>query len=76
MEAISLFFITILFFSVSFRGLIQALTTDELEERFTTGYSRRAIRVGRAYKVFAWGLLVAVLFYSAVVSFISAFLLI
>jgi hypothetical protein len=48
------------------------LTSDKLLIRVDDGrYSRAALRVGRKYKLFAWSVLMLVMFYSMAVSFYS-----
>ncbi len=56
------FILSILAFAVSSRGLFSALQENVALTALTTGYSRQAVRIGKAYKLFAWGALTLFLF--------------
>ena len=57
-----IFFGSLLAFSAAARGLMLAVTENIRVEAFLSGYSARALRLGRAYKIMAWGLLSLTLF--------------
>jgi len=57
-----IFFVSLLAFAASARGLMLSLTENVRIEAFVSGYSMRALRIGRAYKIIAWGLLSLTLF--------------
>ncbi len=68
-----LFILSSLAFAVSARGLLSALV--EGRSFATAGvYSRQARRLGRGYKIMAWGFLTAFLFANLVAAFIETFL--
>jgi hypothetical protein len=61
MGEIGIFFLSLLAFAGAARGLIIAVQENVHIEAMTSGYSRRAVRVGKAYKLTAWSLLTIVL---------------
>ena len=67
-----IFIISVTAFALCSRGLLAALT--ESRAVTTVGYSRAAMRIGRRYKIFAWGLMCAILFISTLSSFLETFL--
>jgi hypothetical protein len=73
MVAVLLFLTSFFLFAISSRGLILALTENVVLLSFESGYSKRALKVGKGYKVFAWSVLTLFLFYTAVQSFIYVF---
>lgn len=73
MTAEILFALSILLFMASSRGLLSALTSSG-PYFVNVEYSKKAQKFGRAYKIFAWGLLSLFLLASAAASFIETFL--
>lgn len=69
MGSVLLFLAAMFAFFVSSRGLISALTENPRMLSFTEGYSRRALRVAKFYKVTAWLLLTLFLFITTIETF-------
>lgn len=67
-----LFISSILLFAAVSRGLLFALTRSEAH--VGASYSVKAERIGRGYKIFAWGLLCLLLLAQTVSTFIDSFL--
>jgi hypothetical protein len=67
-----IFFGSLLAFALSARGLMLAVTQNVRIEAMVSGYSLRALRFGRAYKIAAWSILSLTLmswmFYSFIVT--------
>jgi hypothetical protein len=61
----------VLLFSLSSRFLMSSIseTVGFYQSQVDWGFSRRAYRLGRRYKIFAWALLTLVLFVSMAQSF-------
>jgi hypothetical protein len=57
-----IFFTSLLAFALAARGLMLAVTQNIRIEAMVGGYSLRALRIGRVYKIVAWGLLALTLF--------------
>lgn len=74
MEDMVLFFGSVLVMAVASRGLLMALHENIVIESLQTGLSKRALRVGRQYKVLAWSLLTVLLLGNTVYYFSLVFL--
>jgi hypothetical protein len=73
MGSILLFFLAAALFALSSRGLIAAIRSNTYLEGFGSVYSRRALSVEKGYKVMAWALLTAFLFFTTVQLFWQVF---
>ncbi len=73
MGSLLLFFCALAAFFVSSRGLIKALTENTRILSYIQGYSRKALRVAKFYKVTAWLLLTLFLFVTTVDAFLVVF---
>jgi hypothetical protein len=74
MADLSLFFGSVLLMAGSSHFLLKTLTSNLTFESLQTGYSRRALRMSRQYKVTAWGLLTGLLLAHSIYYFIVVFL--
>ena len=74
MGSLIIFFLALIAFSVSSRGLLSAVTENVNLLRFTEGYSHQALKISKYYKVVAWGFLTLFLFATAVQTFLTVFL--
>lgn len=72
MGVMILSFLSVLVFCFSARALIQSIRQPMTLARVGE-FSKRAQRVERAYRIFAWAALTLFLFYSMALSFWSAF---
>lgn len=63
---------SVLAFCVCCRLLIQAIRRP-LPVWVTGAYSKRALRVRKAYAVFAWGLMTGMFLFTLVVSFVQVY---
>jgi len=73
MGSILVFFISAAAFALSSKGLIMALQMNVQVESFVSSYSKRALKVEKAYKVTAWATLTLFLFFTTVSSFWQVF---
>jgi len=69
-EIFSLLFV--LLFSLSSHFLIRSVM-EPIDWARLEFYSKRALRLERSYKILAWSVLTAFLFYSMLLSFIQSF---
>ncbi|MCB0422456.1 MAG: hypothetical protein KDD61_15760 [Bdellovibrionales bacterium] len=69
MVSLILAFISVFLFSFSARKLLEAITRKIGYFEATPNYSRSALILERKYKIFAWGCLTLILFYSFLLSF-------
>lgn len=74
MADLILFFGSALLMTLSSHGLLRALNENLTIESLQTGYSRKAVRLARGYKVTAWGLLTGLLLAHTIYYFILVFL--
>jgi hypothetical protein len=74
MADLALFFGSVILMAGASHWLLKAITTNVTFESLSTGYSRRAIRISRKYKLTAWGLLTALLLAHTLYYFTLVFL--
>ena len=65
-------FFSMLLFCITARCFVRALARPRFEFR-TSDYSLRALRLQRAYEIFAWGVLTVFLLSSFLASFLESF---
>jgi hypothetical protein len=72
--SVTLFFLAILAFAASSRGLLMALTENVVLISHAEGYSRWAAKIAKSYKVGAWFFLTFFLFITTAKFFLDVFL--
>ncbi len=55
--ACTVFILSVLVFGLSSRGLMSAVRENVDLQALMSGYSRQAVRIAKAYKLTAWGVL-------------------
>ncbi|OFZ11791.1 MAG: hypothetical protein A2Z20_05520 [Bdellovibrionales bacterium RBG_16_40_8] len=73
MEPLFIFLGAFAAFAISSRGLISAFKENVTLLSYTAGYSLRALRIARAYKIMAWLLLTLFLFITSISAFLDVF---
>ena len=69
-------FLSVTLFCLSARQLMASLRKEvNYFDGLDSGYSRTALNYARRYKIFAWGVLTAMLFYSMALLFYESFVL-
>lgn len=74
MVDLALFFASVILMAGSAHGLLRELNSNLTIENLESGFSRRATRFGRQYKVTAWGLLTGLLLAQTLYYFTLVFL--
>jgi predicted membrane-bound dolichyl-phosphate-mannose-protein mannosyltransferase len=72
--SVLIFFAALIAFAFSSRGLVMALTENVVITSLVEGYSRRATRLAKTYKVIAWLTLTIFLFITSAKFFATVFL--